>query len=115
MRTSQSRTEPSFHPSSKFSLESGARADGERASRRSEAEDILVVGGRQVLDPAEEAFLQEVANIFGLGQGCYRSIYARLVPGARVKIIPECGHLPQIEQTEAFLEGVLEITNGTRP
>ena len=33
----------------------------------------------------------------------------------RVKIISECGHLPQIEQTEAFLEGVLEITNGTRP
>ncbi|WP_370341678.1 TerB family tellurite resistance protein [Pararhodobacter marinus] len=34
------------------------------------------------MHPAEEAFLQEVANIFGLGQGCYRSIYARLVPGA---------------------------------
>ena len=32
--------------------------------------------------PAEEAFLQEVARIFGLGEGCYRSIHARLVPGA---------------------------------
>ena len=45
----------------------------------------------------------------------YAHEFARLVPGARVKIIPDCGHLPQIEQTGAFLEGVLEITNGTRP
>lgn len=33
--------------------------------------------------PAEDAFLHEVATIFGLGEGCYRAMYARFVPGAR--------------------------------
>lgn len=32
--------------------------------------------------PAEDAFLREVARIFGLGDGCYRAMHARLVPGA---------------------------------
>jgi DnaJ like chaperone protein len=32
--------------------------------------------------PAEEAFLHDVAGIFGLGDVCYRAIRARVVPGA---------------------------------
>ncbi|WP_323021685.1 molecular chaperone DjiA [Pararhodobacter sp.] len=32
--------------------------------------------------PAEDAFLREVSGIFGLGDACYRAIYARNVPGA---------------------------------
>lgn len=32
--------------------------------------------------PAEDAFLTEVARIFGLGDACYRAIRARVVPGA---------------------------------
>jgi len=33
--------------------------------------------------PAEEAFLREVAAIFGLSDSCYRSMEAQFVPGAR--------------------------------
>ncbi|MDP2062578.1 MAG: molecular chaperone DjiA [Phaeovulum sp.] len=32
--------------------------------------------------PAEDAFLAEVARVFGLSDACFRSIRARLVPGA---------------------------------
>lgn len=32
--------------------------------------------------PAEEAFLRQVSEIFGLGEPCYRAMYARFVPGA---------------------------------
>lgn len=32
--------------------------------------------------PAEDAFLRQVAEIFGLGEACYRSMHARFVPGA---------------------------------
>jgi len=41
----------------------------------------------------------------------YAFAYQRLIPGSRVEIIPECGHLPQVEQRQAFvaaLEGFLE-------
>ncbi|MFN4099124.1 MAG: TerB family tellurite resistance protein [Pararhodobacter sp.] len=32
--------------------------------------------------PAEDAFLREVAGIFGLTQACYRAMHAQFVPGA---------------------------------
>lgn len=41
----------------------------------------------------------------------YAYAYQRLIPGAKVEIIADCGHLPQIEQRAAFvavLEGFLE-------
>lgn len=41
----------------------------------------------------------------------YASAYQRLIPAAKVAIIADCGHLPQIEQRAAFvaaLEGFLE-------
>jgi pimeloyl-ACP methyl ester carboxylesterase len=41
----------------------------------------------------------------------YAFAYQRLIPGSRVAIIPECGHLPQAEQRQAFvaaLEGFFD-------
>ena len=41
----------------------------------------------------------------------YAFAFQRLIPGSSVTIIPECGHLPQVEQRQAFvaaLEGFLE-------
>jgi len=41
----------------------------------------------------------------------YAFAWQRLIPGSSVTIIPECGHLPQIEQRQAFiaaLEGFLD-------
>ena len=35
-----------------------------------------------------------------------------LVPGSRLAIIPECGHLPQQEKTDAFVAGVASHANG---
>ena len=41
----------------------------------------------------------------------YAFAYQRMIPGSQVVIIPDCGHVPQIEQRQAFvsaLEGFLE-------
>jgi pimeloyl-ACP methyl ester carboxylesterase len=41
----------------------------------------------------------------------YAYAFQRLIPGSSVSIIPECGHIPQVEQRQAFvaaLEGFLE-------
>jgi pimeloyl-ACP methyl ester carboxylesterase len=41
----------------------------------------------------------------------YAFAYQRLIPGSKTVIIPDCGHVPQIEQRRAFvtaLEGFLE-------
>jgi pimeloyl-ACP methyl ester carboxylesterase len=36
----------------------------------------------------------------------YGPAFAELIPGSRLEIIAECGHLPQIEQTDAFVEKI---------
>jgi pimeloyl-ACP methyl ester carboxylesterase len=41
----------------------------------------------------------------------YAHAYQRLIPGSKVTIIPDCGHIPQAEQRQSFvaaLEGFLE-------
>ncbi|MGE0746789.1 MAG: alpha/beta fold hydrolase [Rhodospirillales bacterium] len=39
----------------------------------------------------------------------YGRKYAELIPGARFTAIPDCGHLPQAEQPEAFLRHVVDF------
>jgi len=39
----------------------------------------------------------------------YGRKYAALIPGARFAAIPACGHLPQVEQPEAFLRHVIDF------
>ena len=41
----------------------------------------------------------------------YAHAYQRLIAGSKVAIVPDCGHLPQIEQRQSFvaaLEGFLD-------
>lgn len=40
----------------------------------------------------------------------YGRKYASLIPGAKFVGIPQCGHLPQMEQTEAFMKHVTSFT-----
>jgi len=57
------------------------------------ATPILVVWGR------EDAIIP--LNV------CQR--YVRAIPGARAKVLDRCGHLPEMEQPEAFVQVVLEF------
>src|SRR5690606_47439 len=41
----------------------------------------------------------------------YGQAYAGLIPGARFAVIPEAGHLPHIEQPDAFVSQVLAFTD----
>lgn len=42
----------------------------------------------------------------------YAAEFARLIPGARVATIPGCGHFPQIERPDAFVELVTTFIEG---
>ncbi len=39
----------------------------------------------------------------------YGRAFEALIPGARLRIVPQCGHLPHQEKTGAFIEAVAEI------
>ena len=51
--------------------------------------------------PQEEAFLREVAEIFGVGDRCFRSLQARFVPGAEPDPYDVLGIAPDASVTEA--------------
>jgi pimeloyl-ACP methyl ester carboxylesterase len=45
----------------------------------------------------------------GLVPVAYAEAYRDLIPGARLVVIPAAGHLPQVEQPEAFVNHVLSV------
>jgi pimeloyl-ACP methyl ester carboxylesterase len=44
----------------------------------------------------------------------YAFAYQRLIPGSQVAIIPDCGHVPQIEQRQAFVAALEGFLDGKR-
>ncbi len=49
----------------------------------------------------------------GLVSADYLEAYAKLLPNARVLTVPKAGHLPQVEQPDAFVASVLEFLGGS--
>jgi pimeloyl-ACP methyl ester carboxylesterase len=45
----------------------------------------------------------------GLVSVAYAEAYRQMIPSARLVVIPEAGHLPQVEQPERFVEHVLSF------
>jgi pimeloyl-ACP methyl ester carboxylesterase len=48
----------------------------------------------------------------GIVSTAYGAGYRDAIPGARLEVIPNAAHLPQIEQPETFVEQVLAFTGG---
>jgi pimeloyl-ACP methyl ester carboxylesterase len=45
----------------------------------------------------------------------YATEFARLIPGAAVTILEDCGHLPQIEQPDALARALGGFIRGVTP
>ncbi|MGH6709287.1 MAG: alpha/beta fold hydrolase [Bradyrhizobium sp.] len=41
----------------------------------------------------------------------YGPAFERLIPGAQLKILPACGHLPHVERTSAFVKAIVDFTS----
>jgi len=44
----------------------------------------------------------------------YALAFQKLIPGAKLAIIPDCGHLPHVEQRGAFLAALADFLHGRR-
>ena len=96
-------------------------------ARRPELEDVILknrtttaklIWQPRGYDPHLHKWLHRIGVptllVWGANDKLYPPAYAqawqRLIPGAEIAIIPECGHVPQVEQRAAFvaaLEGFL--------
>jgi pimeloyl-ACP methyl ester carboxylesterase len=45
----------------------------------------------------------------------YGPAFARLIPGARLKVIAKCGHLPQVERMEEWVESIVAFAQEIGP
>jgi pimeloyl-ACP methyl ester carboxylesterase len=96
-------------------------------ARRPELEDVILknrtttaklIWQPRGYDPHLHKWLHRIGVptllVWGANDRLYPPAYAqawqRLIPGAKIAVIPECGHVPQVEQRAAFvaaLEGFL--------
>ena len=44
----------------------------------------------------------------------YAFAYQRLIPGSQAMIIPDCGHVPQVEQEDAFTAELVSFIGAMR-
>ena len=44
----------------------------------------------------------------------YAYAYQQLIPGSKAVIIPECGHIPQVEKRAVFVSELTEFIDGMR-
>ncbi len=45
----------------------------------------------------------------------YAKAYQKLIPGSKVEVLGDCGHVPQVEKMEQFLALVTKHANGAKP
>ncbi|MPZ38152.1 MAG: alpha/beta fold hydrolase [Rhizobiales bacterium] len=44
----------------------------------------------------------------------YAYVYQQLIPGSKAVVIPECGHVPQIEKPDVFVSELIDFIDGMR-
>jgi pimeloyl-ACP methyl ester carboxylesterase len=44
----------------------------------------------------------------------YAYVYQTLIPGSKAVIIPECGHIPQVEKAADFVAELTDFIDGMR-
>jgi pimeloyl-ACP methyl ester carboxylesterase len=103
-------------------IDTAALTDEQRAIAAGNRAALEVYGGRSMADPTLAPRLAGITApalvIWGEADGmvtpAYGKEYAAAIPGAQFHLLPNAGHLPQIETPEALLALLAEFT-GTAP
>lgn len=106
--------ELSYHDPDRFRIDPAAMSAGQRAAMAGNREALAVYGGTAMADPGLRARLGQVSVptlvVWGdsdrIVDPDYGRAYAAAIPGARFRLLPATGHVPQIE-TPAQLLGAI--------
>jgi pimeloyl-ACP methyl ester carboxylesterase len=103
----------SFHDPARFGIDPSKLTDAQKAGMAANMKTLAVYGrARDMGDPALRARLAgvrvPVLVVWGESDRVVTPAYGRAVaasfPDARLEIIAQCGHMPQIEQPQRLLE-----------
>jgi pimeloyl-ACP methyl ester carboxylesterase len=106
--------ELSYHDPGPFRIDPAAMSAGQRAAMAGNREALAVYGGTTMTDPGLRARLARIAVptlvIWGdsdrIVDPDYGRAYAAAIPGARFRLLPATGHVPQIETPDQLLGAI---------
>ena len=107
----------SYHDPAAFRIDPAAMTEAQRAGMAANRAALQVYGGARMTDPGLRARLAAIACpalvVWGdadqIGDPDYGRAYAAAIPGARFELLPETGHLPQLETPERLLRAVWDF------
>ncbi len=107
--------ELSYHDPGPFRIDPTAMTAEQRAAMAGNREALAVYGGTAMADPGLRARLGQVSVpalvVWGdsdrIVDPDYGRAYAAAIPGARFRLLPAAGHVPQIETPAQLLSAIL--------
>ena len=107
----------SYHDPASFRIDPAAMTEAQRAGMAANRAALQVYGGTRMTDPSLLGRLAAIAAptlvIWGdadrIVDPGYGRAYAAAIPGARFELLPETGHLPQLESPEQLLRAVWDF------
>jgi pimeloyl-ACP methyl ester carboxylesterase len=107
----------SYHDPAAFRIDPAAMTEAQRAGMAANRAALQVYGGARMADPSLRGRLAAIATptlvIWGdadrIVDPGYGRAYAAAIPGARFELLPETGHLPQLETPEQLLRAVWDF------
>jgi len=109
--------ELSYHDPDSFRIDPAAMSAEQRAAMAGNREALAVYGGTAMTDPGLRARLGQVSVptlvVWGdsdrIVDPDYGRAYAAAIPGARFRLLPATGHVPQIETPAQLLGAILDF------
>jgi pimeloyl-ACP methyl ester carboxylesterase len=113
--------ELSYHDPDSFRIDPAAMSAEQRAAMAGNREALAVYGGTAMADPGLRARLGRVSVptlvVWGdsdrIVDPDYGRAYATAIPGARFRLLPATGHVPQIETPARLLGAILDFAPAT--
>jgi pimeloyl-ACP methyl ester carboxylesterase len=113
--------ELSYHDPDPFRIDPAAMSAEQRAAMAGNREALAVYGGTAMADPGLRARLGRVSVptlvVWGdsdrIVDPDYGRAYAAAIPGARFRLLPATGHVPQIETPAQLLGAILDFAPAT--
>ncbi len=108
----------SYHDPERFRIDPEALPPAARAEIAGNRAALAVYAGEPMLDPSLRGKLADVSlpalvlwgDSDGIAEPDYGRAFAAAIPGAGFQVLPDTGHLPQLESPQLLLDAIREFT-----